>query len=70
MAWGLKDKPNVIGKKEQLCWSCKKCIFGCSWSRAFIPVPGWDADKEYHTRRDAHAVVTYKIYDCPEFERA
>lgn len=70
MPWRNGDKPNIVGKREQLCWSCAKCISGCSWSRDFIPVEGWDAELDYHRRIDAHTQITYKIYDCPEFAKA
>ena len=69
MGWGQYDRKNILGRREQLCWSCDKCISGCSWSRDFVPVPGWDADADYHTRSDARDIKTYKIYDCPEFKK-
>lgn len=56
----------------QLCWTCKKACGGCSWSRKFEPVPGWEATPSviYHgsgrqnNRRDIH---TYHITGCPQF---
>ena len=70
MGWTRNDRPNRIGKREQLCWSCEKCISMCSWSREFIPIPGWDAIEEHHTRADERNVDSYKIYNCPEYKRS
>ena len=52
--------------KDQPCWNCKKCFGGCSWSRAFIPVKGWDAEKT-KIHNDLHYIDSYKIYSCPEY---
>lgn len=42
------------------CFDCQKSLGGCSWSRTFTPVPGWDATKD-----GAHG--GYTIRSCPEF---
>ena len=47
---------------EQPCWSCGNCYGGCSWSRAFIPVIGWEAKE---IKKDGH--TTYEITYCPEY---
>lgn len=65
---------------ETLCWSCKNAVpnleqtRGCSWSREFVPVKGWDAiettvgvtrfadGSRYYTREP-----NYLIIKCPEF---
>lgn len=49
---------------EQLCWHCKNATGGCSWSKSFTPVAGWDA--EFIER--AFSMETYQIKDCPLFE--
>lgn len=49
-------------QEEQLCWTCAKACGGCSWSRAFVPVEGWEA-KQSKTRADG-----YRIVRCPEYE--
>ena len=51
-------------KKLSLCWRCKKCEGGCSWSQNFTPVKGWHAipkkiDRQYDT---------YIVKKCPLFE--
>lgn len=52
----------------QLCWDCVKYAGGCSWSRDFTPVPGWDATPTVKTcgQRPLHS---FAIRGCPEFER-
>jgi hypothetical protein len=57
MEWGYKMY------KNQLCWDCVNCVpdrngRGCSWSRKFIPVEGWEAIENGDT---------YNIIRCPEF---
>lgn len=52
-------------KEDTKCWDCAKaCVGGCSWSRDFIPVEGWDAEKT----EKAEGIVSYIVRDCPEFE--
>jgi len=41
------------------CIDCAKAGGKCSWSRDFIPVKGWVADK---------IADTYEIISCPEFD--
>ena len=55
------------GSKDfQKCWTCKKACGGCSWSREFIPIDGWTAEKSIIPHNREHA-ETYKIIDCPEY---
>ena len=49
---------------QQPCWTCKNYVDGCSWSREFKPVHGWDAKK---VKRE-EGNVGYKILYCPEYE--
>ena len=62
-------KKNRLGKREQLCWSCKKCGVLCSWSHLFEPIPGWTAEEDEMYSRGKRDGFTYRIYDCPEFEK-
>ena len=55
-------KPKLQHTGEQLCWTCAKAYGGCSWSRAFVPVEGWEA-KPSKTHEDG-----YRIVRCPEYE--
>ena len=71
MSWNVSNKPNRLGNKENLCWSCEKYIQGCDWSEKLKPVKGWNAELDSiggPLHGDLHAeAATYKIYDCPEF---
>lgn len=66
----VESKEKGYRSKETLCWKCKNCFDGCSWSRSFEPVKGWKA-KEDLIRFVRDNEVTYKtsyfVYDCPEF---
>ena len=53
---------------ETLCWFCNKAVCGCSWSKKFEPVPGWDAIK---TKVHITAKVdmdSYEVRSCPLFD--
>ena len=62
----------------QLCWRCSKSCGGCSWSRRFQPIQGWEAEptivKQISNRRDAAGkriyitIKSYKITACPMFK--
>lgn len=58
---------------EQLCWDCKKACGGCAWSRNLTPVKGWVAEPttiRFKGKNGVeHITDTYKIFECPEFER-
>ena len=50
---------------ETLCWICKKATNnGCSWSRRFLPVDGWDAEEHVIRGRKE---TSYLVKDCPEY---
>lgn len=59
-------------KEPSLCWDCRRAVGGCSWSRSFQPVEGWEAEP---TRlalcREGKQYVTSSFYvtRCPLFER-
>lgn len=41
---------NYNNEEFSRCWTCKKaCNSGCSWSRDFIPVDGWKAEKNLYS---------------------
>lgn len=60
-----KLKVPVQPKREQLCWSCKKCYGFCNWSEKFEPVEGWEAIPVNKTET---GVSSYEIISCPEYE--
>lgn len=45
---------------ESLCWRCDRAIGGCSWSRSFTPVEGWEA--QYNP-----TIKSYHVISCPEY---
>ena len=57
--------------RNQLCWSCGKACGGCSWSRNFTPIQGWDATPCRRVYNDAAVgtryVDSYIIRKCPEY---
>lgn len=46
---------------ESLCWRCDRAIGGCSWSRSFTPIEGWEA--QYNP-----TIKSYHVISCPEYE--
>lgn len=59
-----------------LCWRCRHAVpsifeenKGCSWSRRFEPIPGWEAREVFYTRDDEKIPGGYLVKSCPEFER-
>ena len=53
-------------RKATLCWDCKNACGGCSWSRSFVPVKGWDA-KETSLKSAEGDIKSYFVTMCPEF---
>lgn len=61
-------------KKERgtLCWDCKNACGGCSWSRNFTPVAGWNATEgavKVMCQKSQRYVQTFFVHSCPEFVR-
>lgn len=55
---------------QNICWDCQKATGGCSWSRNFTPVEGWEAELiPYQPWKNKHINFsdTYHITKCPEF---
>lgn len=60
-----------------LCWRCANAVpnragtRGCSWSKKFIPVEGWDAEEvkiQTHNRANgSNNVQSFIVRKCPEF---
>ena len=54
---------------DTLCWRCiKSANNGCSWSERFEPVEGWTAVPTKIKFCD-YTDDSYRVIDCPEFER-
>ena len=67
-------------KKQTLCWSCKKALGDCSWTKCdkdtmeilFQPVDGWVAEKTSllmcrHGGKQIHE-TSYIVESCPQYE--
>ncbi len=52
---------------DTLCWSCKRALCGCSWSKYFIPVKGWKAKKTKINCGPQGYTDSYKVIACPEY---
>ena len=66
----IKRMADKSSSSEQLCWTCKKCTGGCSWSHNLTPVEGWVAEEtllRFYSRQKP--IPTYRIYQCPLYER-
>lgn len=58
---------DYAGDDFQPCWTCKKACGGCSWSRSFTPVKGWEAVPT-HIPSNGEYADSYKIIKCPQYE--
>ena len=63
-----ETQQDYTSNKYQPCWTCKKCFGGCSWSKDFEPVPGWQAIPHNIKENGEHA-NGYRIMYCPLYER-
>lgn len=56
-----------------LCWDCGKAhTYGCSWSRDFEPVKGWEAieNSMYNVDKGVlKKVESYIVLQCPEYTK-
>ena len=55
-----------------ICWECDNCYGGCSWSRSFKPVEGWQAVENHTTVKNGKYIeerTSYTVLKCPEFTR-
>ncbi len=62
-------KPPKRRGNETLCWTCKNACAGCSWSRSFTPVGGWEA-KKIKIRGNLYTgemLDSYIVKACPEY---
>ena len=56
------------GKQDQLCNICGNACGGCSWSREFIPVKGWKAEKTKIMTQHSEEIESYYVIDCPLYK--
>lgn len=52
-----------------ICWECKNALGGCSWSKNFKPVNGWEAEKTYLRSNHKIGGESYKVINCPEYTK-
>lgn len=66
----IARKPKESGT---LCWRCLNAVpnpktgAGCSWSRSFQPVPGWDAEERPLNNPRGEDIQSYFVKKCPLF---
>lgn len=61
-----------MDRKATLCWFCDKATCsGCSWSKEFKPVEGWDAEPtlvtQWSGKGKPRQTSSYMVYSCPDF---
>ena len=63
-------KPKEKKRKETLCWTCKNAVCGCSWSKDFTPVEGWEAipTKVRGNIEIDEWLDSYLVVKCPRYE--
>ena len=61
----------------QICFDCENARGKCSWSKDFIPIPGWKAEPtrvlmaEVTTKagkKKKYYTDSFSIKECPKFE--
>ena len=68
----VEYKPKVKQKKkrkETLCWDCDNACGNCDWSKALVPVKGWDATplKIKLSAESGEYTDSYIVHSCPLF---
>lgn len=53
---------------SSICWKCNNTCGGCSWTREYRPVPGWQADEKIIKSSKGKIVKSYIVKKCPDFE--
>lgn len=67
---GGRARGSCGGAFEQtICWDCANAVLGCSWSRSYTPVEGWDAVPTKVHRQEGPPMDSYLVRSCPEFRR-
>ena len=55
-----------LKEDQALCWRCKNCFGGCSWSESFEPVEGWNAERTIIKYFNIET-PSFLVRDCPLF---
>lgn len=69
---GLRSNLDPNGRNtpsRTICWDCQNAVFGCSWSKDFVPVEGWDATPTllYANDKVHGPVQSYEVNRCPQY---
>lgn len=61
---------NPTRKATSLCWTCVRSCpipgIGCSWSRRFRPVDGWEAEQTLlQSANGKRSITSYCVCTCP-----
>ena len=57
----------IVKRTASLCFDCQNACCGCSWSRSFVPVPGWMAVPTVAVSGQGMRKRSYRVIACPEF---
>lgn len=71
--WARDTRLNHGHETGTLCWDCARAYGGCSWSKSFKPVEGWEAERDeralkWGCNNTKRTYVSYTVKECPEFE--
>lgn len=69
-SWASHSEWRKNGERSgTLCWECDNAYGGCSWSRNFTPVEGWDAQyvRRVYKSKGVYVMDSYEVRNCPEF---
>ena len=55
--------------ESTICWRCKNALGGCSWSKNFKPVKGWEAVATKIDSNYKNGIESYKVITCPEYRK-
>lgn len=68
----MYKKRKSVEHSNSLCWKCAKAYGKCNWSRAFVPVKNWNAqrrDLTFCINEKIYTTESYYVYECPEFKK-
>lgn len=54
-------------REQTLCWECKNACGGCSWSKNFEPVAGWNALPTTLKSCSGRIEQSYLVRSCPKY---
>jgi len=67
-----EERTMIKPPRQTICWDCRNAVpgpeAGCSWSRRWQPVEGWDAEETWVRYGAYGSQKSYRVLECPEFE--